>query len=1103
MTVAAGHASSSVSGNTLTITNTPNSILNWNSFSIGAQNTVRFEQLNAQSQVLNRVTGNDPSAILGQLSSNGRVWLLNHNGVLFGPGARIDVAGLVVSTLNLNDQDWLARKYRFSATPGLAGTLVNQGALRSSLGGHIVLLGRTVTNQGKIEAPGGQIVLAAGEQIELIDTGAPHLSVRIGAGAGSVLNLGELTAAGGRIDIHAASVNQQGIVSVDTVEQGPGGEILLRASQNLQLGASSQTSADGASGGQVTLDGGAGSTNVQGSVSARGSSGLGGQVSVLGRDISVQDGALIDVSGSSGGGVALLGGGAQGRDASVPNARSLLVSAQARVRADATGSGNGGRIILWSDQATRAYGNLSARGGPLGGNGGWIETSGGWLDARPSGLDVSAPAGQSGSWLLDPYNILITDQGPDAPFNTDSNFTATGNDAVIWSATLSAALNQGTNVIVSTSANPSAGTQPGDITLDSAHINVAASVPGSLTLIADRDITFTNSSISGFFVTGNQTGPMPVTLIAGRAGQGSVAMSSSSIGTQGGNITIQAPEQINLNNSSLSTSGLIRLLANAITLQGDTGISSTAQGDAIILAGPNAAGPMASFTNLASSTVLNVSPKLGGRWIVYNKDAAPANFTSGGMTSDFTRYGAAYGAWSADTGNGFVFAAQPAAVMAAATVTATAVQRSVSGNVTPPNISLNGPATGINSSGMLDITPSLVAGNTASANTSATSTASASTYAPISIADMSQDALQAVLASRDRQKQALFADSIHQLEKNPALADLRPCRNPKETEEGLCLITPMLQESMKATLNTSVATSPSLPTPRPAATPNQTPPPAPAKPALASVAPQPSLALLVPDLRQHRIKTAALPQIRRKLAVVIGVDRYADPSMPPLANAVRDARAMANLFENTLGYETLLLENASKSAVVSALNRLTLLLGPNDSAVIYYAGHGYLLESTHLGYWQLADSDAKVPETWLSNTDIGRLIARMSASQIALISDSCYSGSLVSDERIRAKPTTLDPAPLLASKAVVVMSSGGNEPVADEGKQGHSPFAWNLMGALKQVASWQPGGNVFERVRFAVARELPQRPQYGASSVAGHQPGSDYLFEQRQFELGK
>jgi uncharacterized caspase-like protein len=260
--------------------------------------------------------------------------------------------------------------------------------------------------------------------------------------------------------------------------------------------------------------------------------------------------------------------------------------------------------------------------------------------------------------------------------------------------------------------------------------------------------------------------------------------------------------------------------------------------------------------------------------------------------------------------------------------------------------------------------------------------------------------------------------------------------------------------------------------------------------------------MLVPDLRQHRIKTAALPQIRRKLAVVIGVDRYADPSMPPLANAVRDARAMASLFENTLGYETLLLENASKSAVVSALNKLALLLGPNDSAVIYYAGHGYLLESTHLGYWQLADSDAKAPETWLSNTDIGRLIARMSASQIALISDSCYSGSLVSDERIRAKPTTLDPAPLLASKAVVVMSSGGNEPVADEGKQGHSPFAWNLMGALKQVASWQPGGNVFERVRFAVARELPQRPQYGASSVAGHQPGSDYLFEQRKFELG-
>ncbi len=82
------------------------------------------------------------------------------------------------------------------------------------------------------------------------------------------------------------------------------------------------------------------------------------------------------------------------------------------------------------------------------------------------------------------------------------------------------------------------------------------------------------------------------------------------------------------------------------------------------------------------------------------------------------------------------------------------------------------------------------------------------------------------------------------------------------------------------------------------------------------------------------------------------------------------------------------------------------------------------------------------------------------------------------------------------------MSSGGNEPVFDSGKQGHSPFSYNLMNQLSQVSQWQAGGNVFERVRFAVAKELPQRPQYGASSAAGHQSGGDYLFEQRQLDAG-
>ena len=247
------------------------------------------------------------------------------------------------------------------------------------------------------------------------------------------------------------------------------------------------------------------------------------------------------------------------------------------------------------------------------------------------------------------------------------------------------------------------------------------------------------------------------------------------------------------------------------------------------------------------------------------------------------------------------------------------------------------------------------------------------------------------------------------------------------------------------------------------------------------------------------MRTASLPQIERKIAVVIGIDRYTDTSIPQLDNAVGDARAIGKLLESSLGYETLVLENASKQSIVRTFNRLATDLGPRDSVVIYYAGHGELVEASKLGYWQLADSDAKKPETWLSNADISRLIGQIGASQVALISDSCYSGSLV-DERIRSGGPAADPSSLLNRKSVVVMSSGGNEPVFDAGKNGHSPFAFNLMANLRQVATWQVGGNLFERVRFAVARELPQRPRYGTASAAGHQAGGDYLFEQRQLD---
>ncbi|MFY7950228.1 MAG: caspase family protein, partial [Gemmatimonas sp.] len=344
---------------------------------------------------------------------------------------------------------------------------------------------------------------------------------------------------------------------------------------------------------------------------------------------------------------------------------------------------------------------------------------------------------------------------------------------------------------------------------------------------------------------------------------------------------------------------------------------------------------------------------------------------------------------------------------------------------------------------------------------------SAAAFNPVRLSALSASDLQALLDSRDRYKKAVFAEAIAQLEQSPGLADMRPCTSLREAQAGTCLVTEAIKAQFAAapapapvvaavpapapapavTAPTAPAAAPSaVPSAAPAAVPAPAPAPAPA----VAVAPEAAAAsafetALSALAERRRVRSAALPQIERKVALVIGVDRYNDPAIPTLANAVRDARAIGRIFESDLGYETVVLENANRAAVVGALNRLALELRPQDSVVVYYAGHGELVQSTQLGYWQLTDADAKRPETWLSNADISRLIGRFGASQVALISDSCYSGSLVAEERLRASTAPVDPVAVLTRKSVVVMTSGGNEPVFDEGKQGHSPFAWNLM----------------------------------------------------------
>lgn len=248
--VASGTATLSASGSTLTVTNSPNAIINWQSFGIEAGETVKFIQQSASSSVLNRVTGGGASQILGTLQSNGRVLLINPAGIIFGQGASVDVGGLVASTLNITDADFLAGRMRFDADRAAPGSVTNAGEIKTPNGGFVWLLAPKVENNGVITTPSGEAVLAAGYSVELVDSTDPDQRVVVGAQSADV-NLSQLMAANNG-DIF--SVLNNGTVSANTVVVGEEGRIYFKSAGNIQTAAISVTEAHGdsaADGGRI------------------------------------------------------------------------------------------------------------------------------------------------------------------------------------------------------------------------------------------------------------------------------------------------------------------------------------------------------------------------------------------------------------------------------------------------------------------------------------------------------------------------------------------------------------------------------------------------------------------------------------------------------------------------------------------------------------------------------------------------------------------------------------------------------------------------------------------------------------------------------------
>ena len=391
--VASGSASFAVNGNTLSVTNTPGAIINWQQFSIGKDEVTRFIQQNAASAVLNRVIGQDPSVILGQLLSNGRVFLINPSGIAFGRGAVIDVAGLVASTLNLTDADFLSGRMRFGGAGG-EGKLGNAGTISTREGGQVYLIAPNVENQagGVITAPGGEVMIVAGRTVELVDARAPEIRVEYTAPQNEAVNAGQVVAAGGRVGIYGTLIRNSGLVSASRASVGEGGKIVLAADQDVTLEAASRLEASGAKGGSVRVQAHGGTLLASGVIEAKGSEDKGGEVQLLGTRVGLVGNALVDASGERGGGTVLVGGDFQGKTIEVQNAQRTFVGPDVVIRADAGSERDGGKVVVWSDEVTSYFGSTSARGGADRGNGGFVEVSGkGQLGIRGHGRHLGCP----------------------------------------------------------------------------------------------------------------------------------------------------------------------------------------------------------------------------------------------------------------------------------------------------------------------------------------------------------------------------------------------------------------------------------------------------------------------------------------------------------------------------------------------------------------------------------------------------------------------------------------------------------------------------------------------------------------------------------------
>jgi len=516
--------------------------------------------------ILGRVTGGEASFVNGLIQvtgGNSNLFLINPAGIVFGENASLNIpasfTATTASSIGFGNQNWLQaigenqwqtlvgtpRDFVFNSEN--PGSLVNFGNLTVSPGENITLLAGTVLNTGTISAPAGNITIASvtGENLVRLSQDGHLLNLELTSdipqnnSTFTALSLPELLTGGNSVSASQVKVNEQG-------------QVILTASG-------------------ITVPTTPGTTILSGTIDVSSPNQSGGNLQLTGDRIGLINSTL-NASGLTGGGTILIGGDYKGLG-DFPHAQKTFISPDSFINANALDTGNGGRVIIWSEDLTQVYGNIQVRGGIQNGNGGFVETSSrGILDINTA-PDISAPVGLGGTWLLDPNNIDIVD---DTRGNTNLNqnplptgellFNTSDDNGRLSVFVLKSALSEG-NVVVET-GDVGTNSQDGNITFQTSFDFDGIGGERSLTLNAAGNIILNGQTIRDSIPNDSDKLNLNFNADFENNNNGAIYIKNATLDTKGGDFTATGRGNALFHSGVWIDNSQINTLGGNITLDG-------------------------------------------------------------------------------------------------------------------------------------------------------------------------------------------------------------------------------------------------------------------------------------------------------------------------------------------------------------------------------------------------------------------------------------------------------------------------------------------------------------------------------------------------------